>query len=321
MMLYVVINVGVAAVLLAMGAASRLATSFRDRLVLSRALLCATLATSAAVSWFVQYAGLTWSFETELFTTSSSGDSSFPILASLLVVVASFRLARELLAYRDLSAMLQSGVVIRRLGSVVIVASDRIDVPCAARTLRSRWVVLPTYLLGKRDDLRFAISHELQHHRHGDTTWAWVTQSLTTVLWPNPVIHVWRRWHSAVQELACDEALRERSGFDVAGYARCLLDVAEHALDKRLAYRLAPSMATRTTQLGSRIELLFAATRRRVSRPLLATAFIIAICLGVCASGLAAGWTAQQRSAAETTSAVQPDDEIPCEDSLALECR
>jgi len=210
-----------------------------------------------------------------------------------------------ILQYRELAVVLRSSVVLRRRERAVIVVSDRIGVPFSLRTLRSRWVVLPSHLLGHRKDLRFAVSHELQHHRQGDTSWGWVSRALTIVFWPNPVIHLWRHWHHDVQEMACDEALLERPGFEVEEYASCLLNVAERALAEHRTFQFAPSMAApkgdrraTATHLQKRIEILFASSSRRLSQPVLATALATAICCGVCVSALAAGLTSAPRESA-----------------------
>jgi Zn-dependent protease with chaperone function len=300
--------------------------SFRKQLFISRALLCVTLITTMSAIWFVRQAHLTWSlgiasFEdahlTERGAVQSLSDLSVPnihlseaeqfspltcmVLAALLAV-ALLKTLRTIGQYRELAAVLRSSVMLRRHMRTVILISDRIEVPFSLRTLRSRWVVLPNHLLGNREELRFAVGHELQHHRQGDTSWAWISQALSILFWPNPVVHLWRRWHGSVQEMACDEALLQRPGFKVAEYARCLLNVAERALTEHQAVQFAPSMAAphsdrraTASHLQRRIEMLFASSSRTLSQPLLATALVVAICCGVSVSALAAGLTSTSR--------------------------
>jgi len=294
---------------------------FGKQLFISRALLCATLIATMGAMWFVRQADLSWSLGVASFADAhAAGDGTLApfsglsvasihipgagrfsplisLLLAALLAVALLETLRTILQYRELAAVLRSSVILRHHRRTVIVVSDRIGVPFSLRTLRSRWVVLPNHLLGNRKDLRLAICHELQHHRQGDTSWGWISRALCIVFWPNPVVHLWRRWHHGVQELACDEALCERPGFKVEEYARCLLHVAERALAERQAFQFAPSMAAReaVTHLQKRIEMLFASRPRRLSQPLLATALAVAMCCGVCVSALAAGLTAASR--------------------------
>ncbi len=308
MIFYLGVNVGLAAVMLfavaVLRATQRKAATiaFRTQLFMARVLLGATFVTTIGAIWVVKGTGLSWSFGGD---TLAAGESSLAITGAMLsdAVVAgitawaAFMTLRTVLAYRALAAVLRDSVVLRRHGRVRIVASDHIDVPCSIRTLKTRWVVVPSYLLGEPRDLRLAVSHELQHHRHGDTAWAWWSHALTIVCWPNPVVHLWRRWQDGVQELACDEALLEQRSFAAADYARCLLNVAEHALNERRVFRFAPSMAARrATQLQTRIEMLFASADRRGSRALMALTLVLAVCLGIGTSGLTAGLAADPKS-------------------------
>jgi hypothetical protein len=332
MIFYVGINLALAAVfwlvrmVLSMAERRAATVPFRNQLFISRALLCVTLMATIGAMWFVRQADLRWSLRIASFEDGRSADGEkfqpfpdfsvanihFPetgrfsplmsMLLAALLAVALLETLRTILQYREVAAVLRSSVVLRRHRRAVIVVSDRIGVPFSLRTLRSRWVVLPSHLLGNRKDLRFAVGHELQHHRQGDTSWAWFSRALSIVFWPNPVVHLWQRWHDGVQELACDEALRERPGFKVEEYARCLLNVAEHALTEQQAIQFAPSMAAARgsrratmTHLQKRIEMLFASSSRRLSQPLLATALAVAICSGVCVSALAAGLTSAPR--------------------------
>jgi hypothetical protein len=332
MIFYVGINLALAAVLslvrVVLSVTERRAVTvpFRNQLFISRVLVGVTLIAAISATWFVRQADLRWSLGIASFVDARSADGEpfepfsdlsvanlhFPetarfsplmsMLLAALLAVALLETLRMILQYREVAAVLRSSVILRRHLRVVIVVSDRIGVPFSLRTLRSRWVVLPNHLLGNRKDLRFAVGHELQHHRQGDTSWAWISRVLSIVFWPNPVVHLWRRWHDGAQELACDEALLQRPGFKVEEYARCLLNVAERALAERRVPQFAPSMAASrgdgratVTHLQKRIEMLFASSSRRLSRPLLATALAVAIGCGVSVSALAAGLTSASR--------------------------
>jgi beta-lactamase regulating signal transducer with metallopeptidase domain len=347
MIFYVGINLGLAAVfsfvrlVLCVTERRTITVSFRHQLFISRALLCVTPIATICAMWFVRQADMRWSlgsafpFDDGHAAESRTFDSlselsvasihftetepfsllTYMVLAALLGV-ALLKTLRTIVQYRELSVVLRGSVMLRRHMRTVIVVSDRIEVPFSLRTLRWRWVVLPNHLLGNREDLRFAVGHELQHHRHGDTSWAWISQALSILLWPNPLIHLWRRWHGNVQEMACDEALLERPGFKVKEYARCLLDVAARVLIERQTHQFAPSMAApgrdgraTATLLQRRIEMLFASSSRRLSQPFLVTALALAICCGVCVSALAAGLTSASRENVADATGLKKADE------------
>lgn len=322
---YGAINLGLAAVMAVMLMASHVGTSvsFRRKLFAGRALLCTSVVAITSVALLGPHFGLTWSLGgTGSALAASNALDWFTVACAVCGSIAALKTLHAVREYRRLASILRSALVVRRHGHVMVVASDRVDVPCSVRTLRSRWVVLPAHILGSRDDVRFAVSHELQHHRHGDTSWAWCVHALTILCWPNPVVHLWRRWHARVQELACDEALLTRPEFRVADYARCLLNVAERALTER--HVLAPPMAN-GSQLAKRIEMLFASPERRAAKSLIAAACAFALVLGVCISGFAAGWTSRPAEVLPVDESFVADvdhGEVPCEDSLtAMECR
>lgn len=332
MMIYLGINLALAAVLLFMLAASSIArsrgrpVSFRNQLGLARAVLSATLIAGAGTIFVVLSGGITWTVESAATQSSFADASGLGPVAAATAVLGAIATSKALYAacgYRRLAKVLRTAVTIRRHGRVAIVASSRVDVPCSVRTLRTCWVVLPEHVLGNRVDVRFAVSHELQHHRHGDTAWAWCSHALTILFWANPAVYSWRRWHASVQELACDEALVARPSFEVADYARCLLSVAERALAER--HLLATTM-TSGSKLQTRIEMLFAPAARRLTRLHFAFAFVVASTLSIGVSGLAAAWTPRAPEASSPTeqplSADLEHGEAPCEDSLTeMECR
>lgn len=56
------------------------------------------------------------------------------------------------------------------------------------------------------DELRFIIAHELEHWRRRDDYVDLISRILTALLWPNPSVHLARRFMIIERECACDQA-------------------------------------------------------------------------------------------------------------------
>jgi hypothetical protein len=144
-------------------------------------------------------------------------------------------------------------------------------------------------LLKVRGDYRIALAHEIQHHRQRDTLWVYIVWLLRLVCVWNPVIHVWSRWISEIQEFACDEALVDRNKVNSQNYARCLIEVAQTAVQQKNI----PVCATGLTFLSEghllkrRIKKMLATTPNQIKNSLaLTVGFILAafMVLTACAS-------------------------------------
>lgn len=288
---------------------TRRAIGFRDQLFLFRALLGATLVAPAAAIWFVRQAdwqgalqlnqssvvrvlSLLTSADRSILDLSEPGVSAFTALLALFGVGCLIFAAHAFVHYFRLAAVLDGAAVLRRCGRVVVASSDVVSVPFSMRTLRRHWVVVPNHMLAQHEEWRLAMAHELQHHRQLDTSWAWISVVLSILFWPNPAFFFWQRWQRHIQELACDEALRQKPRFDAVVYARCLLAVAERADSKDSRFAFAPSMAAHAhpmTHLHHRIEQLFVAPAPRLPRSLFAAATVVTLACGIGVGGFAAG--------------------------------
>lgn len=131
--------------------------------------------------------------------------------------------------YRNLQRLLKSAVSIRRVGKVQVLISDEVQVPFSYRAPGRAYVVLPQYLLTNQNSFSLAVAHELQHHRQGDTQWAYFFLLARAICVVNPFVHFWNSWIGEIQEFACDEALVGRQSRRAQDYARCLIEVAETA--------------------------------------------------------------------------------------------
>jgi len=118
----------------------------------------------------------------------------------------------------------------RRFGRVQLLLCDTALVPFSTRSLTRHYIVIPTVMLGNSQDVRIAISHELQHFRQRDVEWAIVLELLTPLFFWNPVFFLWKRKVSQLREFSCDQTLVARSGIDVRDYCESLLRACGRSL-------------------------------------------------------------------------------------------
>lgn len=125
--------------------------------------------------------------------------------------------------------------LIKKLNTVQVLVNDQLQIPFSYRSWKIRYVVLPSSLLFERENYKIALMHELQHHRQQDTAWVFILLLLRAFCVFNPIIHLWGRWIHEIQEFACDEALVDRKKVDSQAYARCLIQVAQTAIDQKFS--------------------------------------------------------------------------------------
>lgn len=154
------------------------------------------------------------------------------ILLSSLLLFGIIKISHDL---HSLLIIRKGSYLIRRYRSVSIYANDRIQVPFSYWLPGQANIIIPTRLLGKDPDYKITLFHEIQHHRNGDTKWVYGIWLLKSICIFNPCIHIWSRLISEIQEFACDEALVDRRKINSHSYARCLLEAASSAPNRRRA--------------------------------------------------------------------------------------
>ncbi len=187
------------------------------------------------------------------------------LLGAGLFLCGSFFQLRDL---RRLLAIKRGSYRLRKLGKVRLYINDEIRVPFSYWLPGEASVVIPSALLTRSADLKMAIAHELQHHRRGDTRWIYVLWILRLTCALNPAIHFWNRWIMEVQEFACDETLIGRKRFQSRDYARCLIEVAQNAIDQKGGLVCATGLTFQTERnlLKRRIERMFSKSNETVNR-------------------------------------------------------
>ena len=105
--------------------------------------------------------------------------------------------------------------------------SDSLAVPFATRSLRRKYIVLPSGMLCDPGELRYAVAHEGQHLRNGDMVWEIILQGLKPLFFWNPAFWIWKAQADRLRELACDQTVVTRRGFNADDYCRFLLRVGQ----------------------------------------------------------------------------------------------
>ena len=165
-------------------------------------------------------------------------------IAAIFLVGATATLARTLISVVRLRRIIRTSFAWRRFGNIHLRLSDRVQVPFSTRSLRNHFIVIPSGMLARGDDLKMALGHEFQHLRQGDIEWEVVLELLRPLFFWNPAFVFWKRQADHMRELACDQQLLARRGYDLQAYCECLLRVCHNSLrtDRRVQM-MSPTVA------------------------------------------------------------------------------
>ena len=180
-----------------------------------------------------------------------------------------------------IARLLRGSYLIKSYGRVEVRVAPGLRIPFAYRTFLKCYAVLPEYILAQPKLARLSVAHEFQHHRQGDTAWAYVFGLLRAACFFNPFVHFWISWIGETQEFACDEAVIGHHQNLSRDYARGLIQVAETAL----AHEALPTVATgmlfwgQGHLLNRRIKNMFTEKQHRGGATGLAAFALIAVML------------------------------------------
>ena len=160
------------------------------------------------------------------------------------VVLGTLRLAYSVFC---LCRIVASGYACRSIGRIRIRVSDRTLVPFSTRGLRNYYVVIPSQMLGSRDELQVALAHEFQHIRQGDLEWEVVLEALKPLFFLNPAYRCWKRQVEHLRELNCDTAVLAHGRITLRTYCDSLLSVCQSTLRRDRAMVLAVPKVTLVT--------------------------------------------------------------------------
>lgn len=119
---------------------------------------------------------------------------------------------------------------LRTLGSISFLVSDTVLVPFSTRGLGRRYIVIPAVMLDNMADVRMAISHELQHFRQRDVEWDMALEFLQPLFFWNPAFYLLKKNVGQLREMACDQLLITRRGYDIRAYCECLLRAGRRSM-------------------------------------------------------------------------------------------
>ena len=154
-------------------------------------------------------------------------------IAVLLLAGFAYFSLRLIASFVRLSDLLASCHKWRRSGKIQLLLSDWALVPFSARGFNRYFIVVPSELLAKHDDLKLVLKHELQHVRQGDVSWEIGLELLRPFFFWNPFFYIWKSEVERLRELACDQKVTEHGQVDVMAYCMCLLRAAQSGLKKR----------------------------------------------------------------------------------------
>lgn len=150
----------------------------------------------------------------------------------------------------------------RTINNVHVLFSEQISIPFCWAFFRKIFVVLPYALIDKNHELKLALTHELQHIRQKDAIWVYIIAAAKLICFINPLIYFWSKLFNYLQEFACDEAVILHKKVSPLAYGKCLLTIANTALQKDMIPSIATAMLhfpsrTTSTMLHRRITMLF----------------------------------------------------------------
>lgn len=164
-----------------------------------------------------------------------------------LLALAVARTARD--AWQ-LGAIVRRAPVLHRVGGVEVRLSAEASSPFAVALPGRAVVVLDPETAAHPADRLVALRHELQHHRAGDPTFAWIGRLLAVLSAGNPLVPRALRELQALEELACDAAVLRRT--PARAYADCLLRAARRAPARPLTAGLTASLLHRRITMLTR---------------------------------------------------------------------
>lgn len=149
------------------------------------------------------------------------------LFVAVLLISSFFALTKLSYQLLQLRKLIQNSFLIRKIGKVSIFVSEDIAIPFS--TLIGGVNILLPLNSANLNSSRLIIQHELHHHRNGDTLWILFMEAACCFFFLNPIVHLWKKEISEIQEFACDETLISQMRVSAYEYGQCLIKIAEVA--------------------------------------------------------------------------------------------
>lgn len=165
---------------------------------------------------------------TELTHQIASGKGALG-LAVLTTLALGFitTLIRNARNFARVAKTIRGSYILRRIHGIDIRITHNATVPFSTRGFRRHYIVLPSSLLAQADDVRIAVSHEIQHIRQSDLTWEIALEICRPLFFWNPAFVYCKREVERMRELACDQQVLGRGVHAIRDYCECLLRVCK----------------------------------------------------------------------------------------------
>jgi len=105
-------------------------------------------------------------------------------LISLGLLIWAFRLIKDALVIRK---MIKGSTLIKRYGKLNLYLCPDLKVPCSFWIPTRYFALFPENVLVDKKLFTHALSHELQHHRQGDTKMIFIMEVFRAIFYINPV--------------------------------------------------------------------------------------------------------------------------------------
>jgi beta-lactamase regulating signal transducer with metallopeptidase domain len=250
--------------------------------------------------------------------TGVPADTLSRLLLWLCLAGALVALARAWTGNRSARLIVRRAYMIRRSGSLHILATDEATVPFSFWVPGAAYIVIPAALILRPEDFRLAVHHEGQHHRHGDGRVIYLMELLRGLFLLNPAVHLLLRRLQALQEFSCDEAIIGRSRVTPQRYCDCLLSVAEEAIRaQEIPTCLHMAAGKDGSLLSLRIRAVLREPGRQIQRWRLFALYAVSV-LGILAVAIALHGSIHDRRVSLTEAQAmaglaRPDSTLPIE--------
>ncbi len=175
------------------------------------------------------------------------------IVLGLWLIFVNLKFSREV--YRKRTFLTSVGTVRNKVMPVYM--AEGLDSPCLMGYGGEEAIYVTPEVAADKVELRYAIIHELCHHKHHDLIWSVVRGGLLAFYWFNPLV-----WAAAIIskrdcELACDHAVIKEIGEENRlAYGKTLVDLISQGERKRNALRMSTAMYGSANGIKERVDMI-----------------------------------------------------------------